>query len=71
MQIFSQIYTFNAAHFLYERLTRFRPVGFREASFAVRFAQEKDGTEAGIRTQDPLLRRQMLYPTELLPHRSY
>ena len=28
----------------------------------------KNGTEAGIRTQDPRFRRPMLYPAELLPH---
>jgi hypothetical protein len=29
----------------------------------------KNGTEAGIRTQDPRFRRPMLYPAELLPHK--
>ena len=31
----------------------------------------KNGTEAGIRTQDPRFRRPMLYPAELLPHIKY
>ena len=31
----------------------------------------KNGTEAGIRTQDPRFRRPMLYPAELLPHIRY
>ena len=31
----------------------------------------KNGTEAGIRTQDPRFRRPMLYPAELLPHIPY
>ncbi len=29
---------------------------------------KKNGTPAAIRTQDPLLRRQMLYPAELRAH---
>ena len=32
--------------------------------------QKKDGTPEGIRTPDLLLRRQLLYPTELLAHIS-
>ena len=41
-------------------------LGMSIKSFIYRsFVHIKTGAPVGIRTQDPLLRRQMLYPTEL------